>query len=242
MWRCDTFLLSSFLFSLSFFAAARIHTWCVSLMENSRRKCFGNVSAKHRKRKRKGDKNKNKTINLSSYKWRKIQISTSTVESFMRIQRIIASSFHTDQNANVSLSHSLILCVRVQVRVFCLRKQRGGDVRCEMLCARKRFFVCCLMQNNVDIRNIYLSGLAAVICATIESLNEKSRAYSLAPSHTIQTYTIYVNDTEFDSLRQTKIYSFSICFEACEGAGGSFERITTITATAAHSEGISISH
>lgn len=67
-------------------------------------------------------------------------------------------------------------------------------------------------------------------------------ARSRAPSHTIQTYTIYVNDTEFDSLRQTKIYSFSICFEACEGAGGSFERITTITATAAHSEGISISH
>lgn len=67
-------------------------------------------------------------------------------------------------------------------------------MRCEMLCARKRFFVCCLMQNNVDIRNIYLSGLAAVICATIESLNEKSRAYSLARAlpHTQYKHTQFM--------------------------------------------------
>lgn len=74
MWLCDTFFLSSF------------HSLTAHSNEQLEKEMLWKcIRQAWRTKKWEEEENKNKTINLSSYKWKKIQIPNQHTESFMRI-------------------------------------------------------------------------------------------------------------------------------------------------------------
>lgn len=125
--------------------------------------------------------------------------------------------FSYGPNANASVCVQVFCCVCAHTHT-----ERNVEVRgevCDMyvyVCQNERFPVCRLIERKQCQYLKYNFKRFLRECDLCDHWIVKRKIHALARIQYnilyIQTYTIYVNDTEFDSLSdKTKIYSFPIC-------------------------------